>query len=104
MMETGWDAIFISHANPQDNAFTMWLGTRLPAVGSAIKCRPAYSDCAKGRIGNLGCKAARAAKRSMSCLLAPRKASRSKARQSDSDSSQRRTEDRRSRRRVEESR
>ncbi len=58
----------------------MWLRARLPAAGSAIKCRPAYSDCAKGRIGNLGCKVARSAKRSRSCLLAPRKASKSKAR------------------------
>tara|TARA_R110001599_G_scaffold2195_1_gene11675 strand:- start:1841 stop:3265 length:1425 start_codon:yes stop_codon:yes gene_type:complete len=27
------DAIFISHANPEDNAFTMWLGARLTAAG-----------------------------------------------------------------------
>ena len=30
MTETGRDAIFISHANPEDNAFTVWLGARQP--------------------------------------------------------------------------
>ena len=27
------DAVFISHANPEDNAFTIWLGSRLSAAG-----------------------------------------------------------------------
>ena len=27
------DAIFISHANPEDNEFTVWLGARLTAAG-----------------------------------------------------------------------
>ena len=27
------DAIFISHTNPEDNEFTVWLGARLTAVG-----------------------------------------------------------------------
>jgi hypothetical protein len=27
------DAIFISHATPEDNAFTLWLGGRLTALG-----------------------------------------------------------------------
>ena len=26
------DAIFISHANPEDNEFTVWLGARLTAA------------------------------------------------------------------------
>ena len=29
------DAIFISHANPEDNEFTVWLGARLTAAGYA---------------------------------------------------------------------
>ena len=33
MTEAGRDAIFISHANPEDNAFTVWLGARLSAAG-----------------------------------------------------------------------
>src|SRR5271155_1332076 len=28
-------ALFISHANPEDNAFTLWLGAKLSALGSA---------------------------------------------------------------------
>ena len=28
------DAIFISHANPEDNEFTVWLGARLTAAGT----------------------------------------------------------------------
>lgn len=27
MTEAGRDAIFISHANPEDNSFTLWLAT-----------------------------------------------------------------------------
>ena len=30
------DAIFISHANPEDNAFTVWLGSRLTAAGYEV--------------------------------------------------------------------
>lgn len=30
------DAIFISHATPEDNAFTMWLGGRLTALGYQV--------------------------------------------------------------------
>ena len=30
------DAIFISHANPEDNAFTIWLGARLTAAGYEV--------------------------------------------------------------------
>lgn len=30
------EAIFISHANPEDNAFTMWLGARLAAAGYEV--------------------------------------------------------------------
>ena len=30
------DAIFISHANPEDNAFTVWLGARLTAAGYEV--------------------------------------------------------------------
>ncbi|HEX4159521.1 MAG TPA: toll/interleukin-1 receptor domain-containing protein [Rhizomicrobium sp.] len=29
-------AIFISHANPQDNAFTLWLGAKLAALGYEV--------------------------------------------------------------------
>ena len=36
MTETGRDAIFISHANPEDNAFTVWLGARLTAAGYEV--------------------------------------------------------------------
>ena len=30
------DAIFISHANPEDNAFPVWLGARLTAAGYEV--------------------------------------------------------------------
>ena len=30
------DTIFISHANPEDNAFTVWLGARLTAAGYEV--------------------------------------------------------------------
>ena len=30
------DAIFISHANPEDNEFTVWLGARLTAAGYEV--------------------------------------------------------------------
>ena len=30
------DALFISHANPEDNAFTLWLGARLAAAGYEV--------------------------------------------------------------------
>ena len=30
------DAIFISHANPEDNEFTVWLGARLTAAGHEV--------------------------------------------------------------------
>ena len=33
MTEVIRDAIFLSHANPEDNAFTVWLGSRLAAAG-----------------------------------------------------------------------
>ena len=36
MTEAGRDAIFISHANPEDNAFTVWLGARLTAAGYQV--------------------------------------------------------------------
>ena len=36
MTETGRDAIFISHANPEDNAFTVWLGARLTEAGYGV--------------------------------------------------------------------
>ncbi|MCY4536358.1 MAG: toll/interleukin-1 receptor domain-containing protein, partial [Bryobacterales bacterium] len=37
MTEAGRDAIFISHANPEDNAFTVWLGVRLTAAGYQVR-------------------------------------------------------------------
>ena len=36
MTELTRDAIFISHANPEDNAFTVWLGARLTAAGYEV--------------------------------------------------------------------
>ena len=36
MTEIRRDAIFISHANPEDNAFTVWLGSRLAAAGYEV--------------------------------------------------------------------
>ena len=36
MTEAGRDAIFISHANPEDNAFTVWLNARLTAAGFQV--------------------------------------------------------------------
>ena len=36
MTVAGRDAIFISHANPEDNAFTVWLGARLAAAGYEV--------------------------------------------------------------------
>jgi hypothetical protein len=30
------EALFISHANPEDNAFTLWLGAKLTAVGYEV--------------------------------------------------------------------
>ena len=29
-------ALFISHANPEDNAFTLWLGAKLTALGYEV--------------------------------------------------------------------
>jgi hypothetical protein len=29
-------ALFISHANPEDNAFTLWLGAKLTALGYQV--------------------------------------------------------------------
>ena len=36
MTKTTRDAIFISHANPEDNTFTIWLGARLTAAGYEV--------------------------------------------------------------------
>lgn len=36
MTESGRNSIFISHANPQDNAFALWLGSRLAAAGYIV--------------------------------------------------------------------
>ena len=36
MTEAGRDAVFISHANLEDNASTMWLGVRLTAAGHEV--------------------------------------------------------------------
>ena len=77
MTAAGRDAIFISHANPEDNAFTVWLGARL--TGLATRCGPTCSDCVAGRIGNVGWKVACATKHSRSCPLARQKESISKA-------------------------
>ena len=30
------EALFISHANPEDNAFTLWLGAKLSALGYEV--------------------------------------------------------------------
>ena len=36
MTEAGRDAVFISHANLEDNASTVWLGVRLTAAGHEV--------------------------------------------------------------------
>ena len=36
MTETGRDAIFTSHANPENTAITVWFGARLTAVGCEV--------------------------------------------------------------------
>ena len=101
MTETGWDAIFISHANPEGNAFTMWFGARLTAAGSAIKWRR-HAQIAR-RAGLATSTARLLVQQSGQGLACWRRGKRQKARrtQSDSDSLQCRTKDRRSRRRVE---
>ncbi len=48
MMEATRDAIFISHANPEDNAFTVWIGARLTAastVRTELKLKGVISNC-----------------------------------------------------------
>ena len=30
------EALFVSHANPEDNAFTLWLGAKLTALGYEV--------------------------------------------------------------------
>jgi TIR domain len=34
--DTARNALFISHANPEDNAFTLWLGAKLTALGYTV--------------------------------------------------------------------
>jgi hypothetical protein len=36
MGDTAREALFISHANPEDNAFTLWLGAKLTALGYTV--------------------------------------------------------------------
>ena len=36
MTNVSRDVVFISHANPEDNAFTVWLESRLTAAGYAV--------------------------------------------------------------------
>ena len=40
MTQAGRDAIFNSHANPEDNALAVWLGTRLPVFVSGRRISP----------------------------------------------------------------
>src|SRR5207249_4699538 len=41
------EALFISHANPEDNAFTLWLGAKLTALGYEV-----FADILRLRGGN----------------------------------------------------
>ena len=36
MTDPGRNSLFISHANPEDNAFTIWLGAKLSALGYKV--------------------------------------------------------------------
>jgi TIR domain len=36
MTDQARQALFISHANPEDNAFTLWLGAKLAALGYEV--------------------------------------------------------------------
>jgi hypothetical protein len=36
MAQAARDALFIRHASPEDNAFTLWLGTKLTALGYSV--------------------------------------------------------------------
>jgi hypothetical protein len=36
MGDTAREALFISHASPEDNAFTLWLGAKLSALGYEV--------------------------------------------------------------------
>ena len=36
MGDAAREALFISHANPEDNAFTLWLGAKLSALGYEV--------------------------------------------------------------------
>ena len=44
------DSIFISHANPEDNEFTVWLGARLTATGYEV-----WADVLRLRGGQWSC-------------------------------------------------
>lgn len=44
---TARDALFISHATPEDNAFTLWLGAKLTALGYSV-----FADVLRLRGGN----------------------------------------------------
>ena len=47
MDEQARQALFISHANPEDNAFTLWLGAKLTALGY-----PVFADVLRLRGGD----------------------------------------------------
>ncbi len=36
MSDAAREALFISHASPEDNAFTLWLGAKLTALGYEV--------------------------------------------------------------------
>ena len=57
-------AIFISHANPEDNAFTLWLGGRLSAAGYEV-----WADILKLRGGQDWQRRLEAALRDRACKL-----------------------------------
>lgn len=42
-------AIFISHAAPEDNAFTLWLGAKLAALGYEV-----WADVLRLRVATIG--------------------------------------------------
>ena len=49
MDEQARQALFISHANPEDNAFTLWLGAKLTALGYQV-----FADVLRLRGGDSG--------------------------------------------------
>jgi TIR domain len=71
------DAVFITHANPEDNAFCRWLGAKLTALGYKV-----WADVVIIRGGEYWQRKLEQALRHRAwkvCLLAPRAECRSRA-------------------------